>query len=159
MTGDTETVNKNPIMSRSTTLYRILSLLLIINFYKKKCGHRINKGMDMRLIQVYLWGLSGSDNAGRLARMGRKGAYPDIPYTNNATVMQLFAYCRINGFITMDKASGVTVYDLTPKAYVLLTSLNNDDLRKEIDEELECMGVITKESIKQLNIDWKDVSY
>ena len=159
MNGNIDMVNKNPIMSKSTTLYRILSLLLIINYYKNNWGRKKWKGMDMRLIQVYLWGLSGSDNANSLSKIGKKGAYPDIPFAYNASAMQLFAYCYVNGFLLMEKASGDTVYDLTPKAYVLLASLNNDGLRKEIDEELKNIGFISKESIKQLKIDWKDVAY
>ena len=159
MNGDIDIVNKNPIMSKSTSLYRILSLLLIINYYKKKWGRKPWKGLDMRLIQVYLWGLSGSENADCLSRIGRNGLFPDIPFTYNASVMQLFAYCCVNGFLSTEKASGDTVYDLTPKAYVLLTTLNNDDLRNEIDGVLEKIGVITKESMKQLRIDWRDVAY
>jgi hypothetical protein len=115
--------------------------------------------MDMRVIQVYLWGLSGSDNAESLAKKGRRRAFSDIPYACNTSVMQLFAYCHVNGLLIMDKASRDTVYDLTPKAYVLLDSLNNDDLRKEIERDLKKIGAITKESIKQLKIDWKDVAY
>ena len=159
MNSDIDIVNKNPIMSKSTTLYRILSLLLTINYYKKKWGRKPWKGMDMRLIQVYLWGLSGSENADCLSGIGRNGAFSDIPFAYNASAMQLLAYCYVNGFLSMEKASGDTVYDLTPKAYVLLTTLNNDDLRKEIDTELEKIGVITKKSIKQLRIDWKYVAY
>ena len=94
-----------------------------------------------------------------LSGIGRNGAFSDIPFAYNASEMQLLAYCYVNGFLSMEKASGDTVYDLTPKAYVLLTTLNNDDLRKEIDAELEKIGVITKKSIKQLRIDWKYVAY
>lgn len=159
MIKNVDILKKNPIMSKSTILYRILSLLLTINFYRNNWGRKNWKGMDMRVIQVYLWGLSGSDNAESLAKKGRRRAFSDIPYACNTSVMQLFAYCHVNGFLIMDKASGDTVYDLTPKAYVLLDSLNNDDLRKEIERDLKKIGAITKESIKQLKIDWKDVAY
>ena len=154
-----ERVNKNPIMSRSTTLYRILSLLLTINFYKQKWGKRKWKGLNQKVIQIYLWGLSGRDNADSLAEMGRKEGYTDVPYAYSASVMQLLAYCQVNEFLLMDKVSNEAVYDLTPKAYVLLDSLREDDLMKEIERDLEHIGVITKESSKQLRIDWSDVTY
>ncbi len=159
MIGNIDTENKNPIMSKSTTLYRILSLLLIINFYKAKWGRKKWKGLDLRIIQVYMWGLSGRANAERLAKMGRDGYFSVIPFTSDVSVMQLLSYCHINGFLRMEKASGDGVYNLSPKAYVLLNSLSDDDLRKEIDEVLKGIGIITKTKIKQLRIDWKDVTY
>lgn len=154
-----ENVTKNPIMSRSTTLYRILSLLLTINFYRQKWGKRKWIGLNQKLIQIYLWGLSGRDNAEKLAEKGRQGGFTDVPFAYGASVMQLLAYCHVNGFLEMDKVSSETVYDLTPKAYVLLTSLKDDELKKEIEQDLEHIGVITKESSKQLRIDWSNVTY
>jgi hypothetical protein len=106
-----------------------------------------------------MWGLSGRANAERLAKMGRDGYFSVIPFTSDVSVMQLLSYCHINGFLRMEKASGDGVYNLSPKAYVLLNSLSDDDLRKEIDEVLKGIGIITKTKIKQLRIDWKDVTY
>ena len=157
MREDIEIVNKNPIMSKSTPLYRIISLLLIINFYKEKWSRKKWKGLDLRVIQIYLWGLS--DNAESLERVGKKEGFPDIPFAYHASVMQLVSYCLVNGFLSIGKASGDAVYDLTPKAYVLLNSLKDDELRNEIDEVLEKIGVITKTDSKQLRIDWTDVAY
>ena len=159
MREDIEIVNKNPIMSKSTPLYRIISLLLIINFYKEKWSRKKWKGLALRVIQIYLWGLSGSDNAESLERVGKKEGFPDIPFAYHASVMQLVSYCLVNGFLSIGKASGDAVYDLTPKAYVLLNSLKDDELRNEIDEVLEKIGVITKTDSKQLRIDWTDVAY
>lgn len=159
MMTDKERGNKNPIMSKSTSLYRILSLLLIINYYRMKNGKRKWKGLNIRVIQLYMWGLSGNDNADILEKMNKRGGFPTVPFSYNAYVMQLLAYCHVNGFLTIDKLSKDTVYDLTPKAHVLLTTLKNDDLRKEIDESLARIGLITKGSSEELRIDWSDVTY
>lgn len=82
-----ENVTKNPIMSRSTTLYQILSLLLTINFYRQKWGKRKWIGLNQKLIQIYLWGLSGRDNTEKLAEKGRQGRFTDVPFAYGASVI------------------------------------------------------------------------
>jgi hypothetical protein len=135
-----------PIQSTSTSLYKLVAILLTVKKLKK---------ITISKLQVYIWGMQYEENKNNLICWKEQHYITDTPWLIDNNIIAIISQCIANHYLTTETNKGGKVFiRLDCGATTFLNQIAGLELTKELDGYLSEIGNLTDIMLENIEFDF-----
>lgn len=140
------TPKPSPIRTVSTSLYKIVAIMLIIKRFEN---------LSIPKLQVYMWGLQYRENLQKLKMWKIQNKVTEAPWLLEDDIIPIISQCISNHFLKIEtnKSKKVTVA-LDSAANDFLQAINEVELVQELNDCLNEIGKLTDKMLENIEFDF-----